>query len=254
MIGKNELQIIAKLSYYGKDIVSFDELKKYMPNGYKYMKQAIYNLKKKNILTSIKRGIYSFNPVWSLPTGRQINSLKIGNAFFSNKDYYIGCYNMFNFYGLTEQMSKTTFIINKKISATKIINGLEFKFVKLKEEFFYGITEIEIDGEKIKASDKERTMLDFINYWNFNEAKTKIVEIIKSASCDIKKFINYSVRFPKIKVRKYAGMFLDEAGITAELTDSLYSSVNNSALISTSSFSRQGKKNKKWGVIINELK
>jgi hypothetical protein len=45
-------------------------------------------------------------------------------------------------------------------------------------------------------------------------------------------------------------MFLDEAGISAELTNSLYNSVSNSALISTSSFSRQGK----WVVIINDIK
>ncbi|MDR1940979.1 MAG: hypothetical protein LBQ47_01475 [Endomicrobium sp.] len=250
--GKNEVGIIARLSYYDKDIISFEELKSYMPVGYKYVKQAIYNLKKKKILTPIKRGIYSFNPIWSLPSGKQINALKIGNAFFSNKNYYVGYYNMFNFYGLTEQMPKTTFILNKKISATKIINGLEFKFIKLKEEFFYGITEIEIDGEKVKASDKERTMLDFIDYWNFSQAKEKIIEIIKNRKCNIQKFIEYAVLFPKVKIRKFAGMLLDEAGVDEKATKDLYKSIKDTALISTSRFSRRGKKNKKWGAIVND--
>jgi len=251
-LGKNETALITKLSYYDKDIVSFDELKSYMPKNYKYAKQAIYNLKRKKFLTPVKRGVYSFNPMWSLPTGRQINSLKIGNIFFPKKNYYLGYYNMFSFYGLTEQMPRSTFFINTVISASKIINGLEFKFIKLKEEFFYGIEDMEISGEKVRASDKERTMIDFIDYWNFDESREKIVDILKKRQCDVRKFIDYALRFPKIKVRKIAGVLLDEAEISERQTKLLCESVKNTSLISVSRVSRRGTKNKKWGIIIDD--
>jgi len=250
--GKNETALITKLSYYDKEIVSFDELKNYMPQNYKYAKQAIYNLKKKKILTPVKRGVYFFNPMWSLPAGRQINSLKIGNIFFPKKNYYLGYYNMFNFYGLTEQMPRSTFFINTTLSATKIINGLEFKFVKLKKEFFYGIEDVEISGETVRASDKERTMIDFIDYWNFDEARKKIADILKKRQCDIQKFIDYALRFPKIKVRKISGILLDEAGISERQTKPLYKSVAKTSLIAVSRISRRGTKNKKWGIIIDD--
>jgi predicted transcriptional regulator of viral defense system len=113
----------------------------------------------------------------------------------------------------------------------------------------YGIIEKEMSDVMVKVSDKERTMVDFIDCWNFDEAKQKIIRILKNKECDIEKFINYTVRFPKIKVRKYAGLFLDEAQISKDKTATLYQSIKGTALISTSNFSRRGTINKKWGII-----
>jgi predicted transcriptional regulator of viral defense system len=248
-LSKQEVCIIARLSFYDKNIVSYNELKSYLPQGYKYTKQFVYNLKNKKVLISIKKGVYSFNPIWSMPFGKQINNYAIGNVFLPEKNYYLGLLNMFNSYGLTEQIPQTTFFINTSISDEKIINNLLFKFIKVKDEYMYGIIEKEMSGEMIRISDKERTMVDFIDYWNFKEAREIIIEILKNKECDIEKFINYSIRFPKIKVRKFIGLFLEEARISENMTKSLYESVKNTALISTSNFSRKGIINKKWGVI-----
>jgi predicted transcriptional regulator of viral defense system len=193
----NEMAIISKLSFYNKEIISFNEFQKYMPSDYKYTLQFIYKLKKKKVLTPIKKGVYSFNPIWAQPV-TLINVLKIGNVFFSNCKYYIGYSSAFNSYQLTEQVPVVTCYLNTKISAKKEINGQRFKFKKLKDEFFYGIKDVEVKGEIVKVSDFERTIIDFVDKWNFKEARQRVIEKIKDNKCDINKLIEYSIRFPKI--------------------------------------------------------
>jgi predicted transcriptional regulator of viral defense system len=177
---------------------------------------------------------------------------KIGNVFFSNCKYYIGYYTVFNQYQLTEQVPVVTCYLNTKISAKKEINGFPFKFKKLKDEFFYGIRDVDVKGEIVKVSDFERTIIDFVDQWNFRQARKRVVEKIKNNKCDINKLIEYAIRFPKIVTRKKMGVIFDIAGIDEKLTEPLHETIKNTALIGTYRFIMEGKKNKKWGIIIYE--
>jgi hypothetical protein len=49
-----------------------------------------------------------------------------------------------------------------RLSGERVMNGLGYKFIKIKEEYMYGILS---DGTKVLVSNKERTMMDFIYKW-----------------------------------------------------------------------------------------
>jgi predicted transcriptional regulator of viral defense system len=164
---------------------------------------------------------------------------------------------MFNFYGFTEQLPQTTFIINTSLSSTKIINNLTYKFIKVKEKFMYGIIEKQMSGGIINISDKERTMMDMIFQCNFvgglSVAMEKVKTIIKDNDCDIKKLVDYAIKFPVLKVRKTIGIILDEAEIAEEISNPLYESIQNTSLISLNwNLQRTGTVNKKWRAIQND--
>jgi predicted transcriptional regulator of viral defense system len=180
----------------------------------------------------------------------------MGNVFFPNKNYYIGYANMFNYYDFTEQLFQGTFIINTSFAAEKIINNLVYKFIKVKNEYMYGIEEKEMYGGIVRISDMERTMVDLISrsdaVGGIIPASEKIEQAIKCKKCDIEKFIDYSVRFPKLTVRKIIGVILDRAEISETLTNPLYNTIKDSSLTSAEYNSRKGKINKKWRIIIND--
>lgn len=160
---------------------------------------------------------------------------------------------MFNSYGLTGQIPQTTFLINTSLSGERIMNGLAYKFIKVKEEYMYGTVEQELsDGTKILVSDKERTMVDFVYKWGIVIAKEKIEEVIKKKECDIDKFISYALHFPRVTVRKCIGVILDKAGISEKLTNPLYETIKNTSLTSANYKSFAGNINKKWKIIIND--
>ena len=251
-LGQKEAEIVGRLSYEEKDIVTAKELDSYLPVDFKYRSKLVYSLKKKRILIPIKNGVYIFVPLDSVPTGRRISEFLIPPVFFPKNDYYIGYLTMFNYYNFTDQQFQTVFVLNPRISRIRIIAGLSFKFTKISPDKMYGLEKINIKGREIIVSSKERTLVDLI-YYNKPAggiyAAAEILErFIKEGKCDIEKLIKFAVRFPVVKTRKLIGISLEKAGVSETLLKPLEKSVKNTSLISFSN-NRKGKINEKWRVI-----
>lgn len=257
-LGKNEIETISKLTWSQKKVISIQELKEhFIPKDYKDKNRLIYILGKKNILSPIKRGVYVFNPLEFLPTGRKINNYLIADALFPKQNYYIGYSSMFNWYDFTQQQFQIVYVINTTISAEKEIAKSTFQFIKVRPDFMYGLEKKEINGGTIMISDKERTMIDLL-YWNeavggIGAAINTVKKIIKRNECDLDKLIAYTIKYPRKTIRKCMGVILDELEISNEATQQMYSTIVNTSITSVNCKSRRGKLNKKWRVIIDEL-
>ena len=70
-LSKTEVELVARLSYEEKDIVTAKELDSYLPSSFSYRNQLVYSLKKKRVLIPIKSGVYIFVPLDAVPTGRR---------------------------------------------------------------------------------------------------------------------------------------------------------------------------------------
>ena len=253
-LSQKEAKIVARLSYEEKDIVTAKELDSYLPTDFQYRRKLVYSLKKKRILIPIKRGVYIFVPLESVPTGRRVSEFLIPSVFFPKNNYYIGYSTMFNYYNFTDQQFQTVYVLNTTLCKKKTIAGLSFKFMKISSERMYGLEKINIKNKEVIVSSKERTLIDLI-YFNKPvggiEAATEVFErFLKEKKCDIKTLIEYAVRFPNIKTRKIIGYILEKEGTSERLLKPLEKSVKNTSLISFSN-SRKGTINRKWRIIIN---
>ena len=254
-LNQKEAEIVARLSYEEKDIVTAQELDSFLPGDFPYRKQLVYNLKKKGILTPIKRGVYIFVPLESVPTGRRVSEFLIPPIFFPKDNYYIGYSTMFNYYGFTDQQFQIVYVLNTTRCMKKTIAGVSFKFVKIPSNRFYGLEKVNIKNKEIIVSLKERTLIDLI-YFNrpvggIETAGEIFRRFITEKKCNVKKLIEYAVRFPGIKTRKIIGFNLEKAGVSDSLLKPLEKSVKNTSLISLSD-SRKGTLNKRWKIIIND--
>ncbi|MDR1942394.1 MAG: hypothetical protein LBQ47_08720 [Endomicrobium sp.] len=259
-ITKQEFAIISRLSYdrkyNGEKIINVAQIKAYLPKNYKYPLQFIYRLKQKKILRPLKRGLYTFNPIETMPVGMKLPDLAVADVYMEGKEYYVGYLSLFNWYGFSEQLFQDVYVINTGRSFEKYIDNIRFNFIKVKKEFMYGIIEKQIAGGKVRITDKERTMIDLL-YWNkavggINPAIKTVEEIIKEKKCDIQKFIDYAVKYPRPTIRKIIGVILDKAGISETLTNPLYETIKDTSLTSAKWNKRTGTKNNKWKVIIND--
>jgi len=254
-LSQKEAEIVARLSYEEKDIVTAREMDSYLPSDYQYRRKLVYSLKKKRILIPIKNGVYIFVPLEAIPTGRRVSEFLIPPIFFPKNDYYIGYSTMFNYYNLTDQQFQTVYVLNTRICRERTIAGLSFKFIKIPSERLYGLEKISIKGKEVIVSSKERTLIDLI-YYNKPaggiEAAAAILErFIRKQKCNVKKLIELAVRFPKIKTRKCIGLILERAGVSGLMLKPLEKSVKNTSLISFSN-SRKGTINERWRTIIND--
>jgi len=200
ILGPIETNIVARLTYEKKAIVTAKEMDQMFNLSPENRKQIVFRLKKKKILSLIKPGVYVFSPLEAGPEGTGVDELLIPPLFFPKKNYYVGYSTMFNYYGFTGQLFQTVYILNTTKRTEKIICGLSYKFIKIMENRMYGIDKIKVKDKEVNISSKERTLIDLI-YFNkpvggiINASKI-FTEIVKSDKCNIKKLVEYAVCFP----------------------------------------------------------
>jgi len=255
ILGPIETNIVARLTYEKKAIVTSKEMDQMFNLSPEDRKQIVFRLKKKKILTPIKPGVYVFSPLEAGPEGMGVDELLIPPLFFPRKNYYVGYSTMFNYYGFIGQLFQTVYVLNTTKRMEKVICGLSFKFIKIMENRMYGIEKIKVKDEKINISSKERTLIDLIYFNNpvggiINASKI-FTKIALSNKCDIKKLVEYAVCFPNIKTRKRIGLILDDAGVPENILKPLIKSIEKTSIGSLSG-SRKGTLNKKWRVIVND--
>jgi len=254
-LSKTEVEIVARLTYEKKDIVTAKELGSFLPADFPYRNQLVYSLKKKRVLIPIKNGVYIFVPLESVPTGRRVNEFLIPMVFCPKNDYYIGYSTMFNYYSFTDQQFQTVYVLNSRISCERTIAGITFKFIKITPQRMYGQEMISIKGKEVVVSSKERTLVDLIDYnkpvGGIEAAADILKRFVEEKKCDVKKLIDYTVEFPKIKIRKRIGLILEKAGVGDVLLKPLEKSVEKTSLISFTS-NRKGTINEKWRSIVSD--
>ena len=253
-LGPKEAELVARLSYEKKTIVSSKDIDGFLPADFKYRKQFVYNLRQKKILIPIKRGFYVFTPLEAIPTGIRVNEFLIPAVFFPRKNYYIGYSTMYNYYGFTDQLFQTVYVINTSLCRAKVICGVSYKFLKVPDNRMYGIETIKISDTDIMISSKERTLVDLI-YFNkpvggISPAVEIVKKIVSKQECDIRKLVEYAALFPNVTVRKLMGVVLENLGIGPSILRPLAKSVEDTALSSLTG-SRRGEINKKWRVIVD---
>lgn len=253
-LGPKEAELVARLSYEKKTIVSSKDIDGFLPADFKYRKQFVYNLRQKKILIPIKRGFYVFTPLEAIPTGIRVNEFLIPAVFFPRKNYYIGYSTMFNYYGFTDQLFQTVYVINTSLCRAREICGVSYKFLKVQANRMYGIETIKIRDTDVMVSSKERTLVDLI-YFNkpvggISPAVEIVKKIVSKQECDIRKLVEYAALFPNVTARKLMGVVLENLGIGPSILRPLAKSVEDTALSSLTG-SRRGEINKKWRVIVD---
>ena len=254
-LGPKETEVVARLSYEKTTVITKEQLEKLFGKAV-LVRQIIYQLKKKGILKPITKGVYYYSPLEAGPAGARINEFLIPPILFPNGNYYVGYSNMYNYYGFTDQIFQTLYVLNTSRQRERTICGIPFKLVKISQKRMYGLENIKISDSEIIVSDRERTMVDLIYFPDPVGGLKKAFEILEkeasSGKSDIKKLIKYAISFPVVSTRKRIGFVLDKCSISEKILAPLEKSVKNTSLITLcGSKSRKGTIDNKWKVIID---
>lgn len=213
------------LEYKGAEVITREELidiiKRYV--GVRYFTDLIERLQMKKRLISIKRGLYLVVPLSSVDKNWSIDEYKIVHHMLK-QDYYIGLWNALNLHGITEQIPNKTYVFNTKISASKNILNHNFKFFKIKKENIFGI-----ENKKYPFSDKERTIIDAIDYSDYVGNLSKVLSMVKG-KYNRARLVDHAIRYDSVKVMKIVGYLTNSSRIYKRLNNTLsyYTTVKRS--------------------------
>lgn len=255
-LSPRETEVIARLSYEKASLITQQQFDRYFGFPKSVREKVIFRLKKRGVLNAVKKGVYFFSPLESGPAGRNINEFLVPSVFFPKGNYYIGYSTMYNYYGFTDQMFQTMYVLNTSLQREKSIGGVQFKMIKVSKSRMYGLEKITIRDTSVYVSDRERTIVDLIYFPEPVGGLIAAFEILKKQAgakrTDLTKLIKYAARFPNISLRKRIGYILEQAGVKDEYLEPLLKSVSKTSLVTLyPSKSRAGRINKKWKVIEN---
>ncbi|RIH99926.1 hypothetical protein B9J77_04120 [candidate division NPL-UPA2 bacterium Unc8] len=252
-LSKDELYLISRIEYEKKRLITTE----YVRNIFGVAKKAaniLNRLTQKERFIQIEKGKYILVPIKAPNQQWMPNEFIVAALWMGDRSYYIGYFTMYNYWGFTEQIPRTIFVLNTEKSSKKDISGIRYEAVKIKPEKYYGVQKIKVEDQEVFISDKERTLVDFAynplgSMRNFEVALQDNIKNI-----DVEKFVKYLIKFPVIAVRKRVGFFLEEYGCSKDTLQPLHKAIGEKrVLVPLDPFrqSRKGKINKEWKIIVN---
>lgn len=252
-LSKSELYLISRAEFEKQKLITTEFVQKLFPDKNKASRILVF-LTRKGRLLRIEKGKYILVPIKAPNQQWMPNEFILADLWMGDAPYYIGYFTMYNYWGFTEQIPRTIFVLNTVKSRKTTIQNIRYEAVKIDQSKYYGIQKIKVEDQTVCISDKERTLVDFAynplgSMLNFESALRNNFKQI-----DLEKFIRYLNRFPVISVRKRVGFLLDEIGCKNKLLNKLRESIGQRQpriLLNPFNRSHQGKLNKEWQIIVN---
>src|SRR3989339_342331 len=220
--------ILAILNKEGREIYGFDEIVKLSGLDRKHVWYILSRLKNKGRLIRLEKGKYLY-----VPEGFEGNWT--GNSYLiaSNliKPYAIAYWSALNYWHYTEQIPSTIFIqsVKRKLHKTKNIFGVEYKLITVGKSNFFGLTTIWENHRKIKITDKEKTIIDCLDYPEYCGGLSELIKGVqygfKNKELNVRKLINYAGRISNRTVMKRLGYILEKSKI--RLSEKLINKIRN---------------------------
>lgn len=252
-LSKDELYLISRAEYEKQKLITTEFVQKLFPDKNKASRVLVF-LTQKGRLIRIEKGKYVLVPIKAPNQQWMPNEFIVASLWMGDIPYYIGYFTMYNYWGFTDQVPRTVFVLNTGKSSKKDINGLRYEAVKIKKEKYYGIQKIKVEDQNVFISDKERTLVDFASnplgsIRNFEVALQENIENI-----NIEKFVRYLIKFPVVSVRKRAGFLLEKSGCPDKVLEPLRKAIGKKRVLvplDPYKSSRKGKINNDWKIIVN---
>jgi len=152
---------------------------------------------------------------------------------------------------ITPSMRAQASIISKNKKHAWEINGLRYEYITIQKKYFYGIEEIWMDEYfRIPITDKERTLLDGFIFSKMFGGMGEILGILEAAipSIDIKKFIEYAIRYGEQSLIKRVGWSLEHFNVPAKYLNPLLKIPANYYCLLDSSMPVRGSRDHRWKI------
>ncbi|MFX1572743.1 MAG: hypothetical protein ACFFB0_08340 [Promethearchaeota archaeon] len=197
------IRVLNKIRQDKKEFITSDELKSYCEELYlDYRRISDYLISRGNLLSIVE-------DVYYVKSATEVNKKKLKYSFFKLlskalrfkqiNNWYFGLYTALDLLNISYNHDNNYFyLINDKIVYNKptIILGKKFRFLRFNNSFFnFGIIQ-----NKTRHSDLEKTILDLIYLWEYNQMNENRILIEVSKLIDgisEEKILEYSQYYPE---------------------------------------------------------
>jgi predicted transcriptional regulator of viral defense system len=254
-LGDTGSNLLTEMSRQGKRLFTFEDAAKVYGSDNSGLRELLSTLVKRSWLQRIEKGKYLILPFEAGREGEWTEHEFI-IASYLIQPYYVGFRSALNYYGYTEQVSRTVFVAStrRKLRSTLEVSGVAYRFVYIPERKFFGVTEVILDGYRVNISDRERTIVDCLDRLEYCGG---VVEVAKALSyardeLDFTKMAQYAQRNGNRAVSQRLGYLLETLGFgTDEAVARLRENLSRSYAPLDTLAERKGRHIQRWKVVVN---
>src|SRR4030067_114103 len=138
-LSNQESDFLSRLSAKGKSIISTDEAEKVW-QGSTPVRVVLHRLEKKGWLQRLDRGLYLLIPLEAGPE-RFWSESPLVIASHLIEPAAVAYWSALSYWQMTEQIPRITFVQSTKRKRPLEIQGMQFQFVTIKREHYFGVVE-----------------------------------------------------------------------------------------------------------------
>jgi len=179
-LSTRESQALSRLASENRQVISISDIVDVLDISRKPAKDMAYALKEKGWLERIAHGKYLIVP---LAAGE--------NPVYTEHEYviasalvdpmYIGYWSALNHHGLTEQLSRTVYIVTTARAQEREIHGATYRPVTVTEQKFFGYQPTAVGSNQVNISSIEKTLVDCADHPEFCGGSSELAKAMRNA-------------------------------------------------------------------------
>ena len=209
-LGPQERLFLTSLAGEGKRIVHFSDGLPFWSSVHQTRK-ALSRLERKGWLRRLERGVYLLIPLEAGPGGNwSEDPMVIAGQLVP--DGAAAYWTALHYWNLTEQVPRTVFVqtLTRRSAPVSEIMGINYRFVTIKKERFFGILSQMAKGLSFRITDREKTIIDSTARPELSGGIKLVADSLRSANeLDWSKLNEYLLRFGSGAVYKRLGYLIE---------------------------------------------
>jgi predicted transcriptional regulator of viral defense system len=129
---------------------------------------------------------------------------------------YVGYWSAMNHHGLTEQLSRTVYIVTTERTSEREIHGVTYRPVSLTEQKFFGYRPTAVESSQVNVSSIEKTLVDCADHPEFCGGISELAKAMQNAveaGCSWERVVEYLRRVGNGAATKRLVYLADQLGI-----------------------------------------
>ena len=214
-LSARESQALSRLASESRRIIGIGDIAEALDIPRKSAKDMAYALKEKGWLERIAHGKYLILPLSAGENGVYTeHEFVIASALV--EPMYIGYWSAMNHHGLTEQMSRTVYIVSTARAQEREIHGVTYRPVSVTEQKFFGYQPTAVGTTQVNVSSVEKTLVDCADHPAFCGGIGELAKAMQNAvdtRCSWERVVEYLRRVGNGAATKRIVYLADQLGI-----------------------------------------
>jgi len=214
-LSTRESQALSRLASENQQVITISDIADVLDISRKSAKDMAFALKEKGWLERIAHGKYLILPLSAGENGIYTeHEFVIASALVA--PMYVGYWSALNHHGLTEQLSRTVYIVTTARARERDVHGVTYRPVTVTEQKFFGYQPTAVGSDQVNISSIEKTLVDCADHPEFCGGITELAKAMQNAvgtRCSWDRVVQYLRRLENGAATKRIVYLTDQLGI-----------------------------------------